>query len=160
MMNKKERQMNKNIKPVLVISCLLLLSLSTISGCNNSNVVESIKLLPISQSNAPPLDGMFWQINPGPHPTVVQGSFLTGDEMQLGLVISMKTKSISFSKYVFYNDTDKSEEPVPTTSSQLGPFEPAVHLIGPWQVPTTAGEYEFRVYSGAIVVASAKFVVA
>ena len=152
--------MNKTTTSFLTtMSCLLLLSLSTITGCQNNNVIESIKLLPISQSNAPPLDGMFWQINPGPHPTVVQGSFLTGDELQLGLVISVNAESISFSKYVFYNATDYSEELVPATSSQLGPFEPAVHLIGPWQVPNTTGEYEFRVYSGEKVVASAKFVV-
>ena len=79
--------------------------------------------------------------------------------MRLGLVIPINVTSISVSKYMYYNSTNHTEEPVPTTPDQLGPFEPSVHIIGPWQVPNTKGEYEFRVYSGAKVVASANFIV-
>jgi len=142
-----------------VLPAILLLSLLfIIPGCQASSI-ESIKLLPISQPGAPPVDGMFWQINPGPYPTGTQRSFSIGDELRLGLVISIKTNSISFSKYVFYNTANHTEALVPTAPEQLGPFEPAVHIIGPWQVPSTRGEYEFRVYSGARVIASARFVV-
>ncbi len=70
------------------------------------------------------------------------------------------SKSVSFSKYAVVNRQSKVDMELPPNGS-FGPYNPgtgfAVAYEDPWTVPAQPGNYEFRVYDGSSVVASARF---
>ncbi len=71
-----------------------------------------------------------------------------------------RAESVTFSKYTVFNRQTEVETELPARGG-LGPINPGTGIYvasdSPWDVPTQPGHYEFRVYVGSKVVASARF---
>jgi hypothetical protein len=108
-----------------------------------------------------------WELNPSrnPHRTHVWFVLTSSETADTGLFAGLVMEkymvgSITFSRYTFYNRATKKETEI-DGSGQYGPYKAGqVVLLGgiyPWSVPSEPGTYEFRVYLGKKIVASALF---
>ncbi len=156
--------MKKPLAMVLALVGLLLVAAAALSGCASPEPVFDISVEKVEQPPpGPPLPGTppSLPLTPEPHPTEVQQVFQPGDVMYVFIVVNPRlSKSVSFSKYTVFNRKSKAETDLPPNGS-FGPYNPgtgfAVAYEDPWTVPAEPGNYEFRVYVGSKVVASARF---
>ena len=152
------------MKRLLIIASLFVIGLLIITVAvvshQSLSPVHVITIFKSEPGNRPPPGGWAIVQQANPYPPWIQ-VFNQGDKIYLSLVISKELDtSVTFSKYTFVNNVTNIE--VETgSSSDYGPFEPGqkldVAFDNPWPVPSETGFYQFRIYLGNKVVASALF---
>lgn len=151
-------------KAVMAVAAVLL-TLLPLVGCSRqpnpvfSISIEKVKVEPPGPPSTGPLPSV--PLTPEPYSTRVQQVFQPGDRMFVFMFTNLRlTKTVTFSKYTFFNRQSRVETNLPPNGS-LGPFDPStgfsVAQENPWTVPAQPGQYEFRVYVADRVVASARF---
>lgn len=146
-----------------LLLALLLLGLLT-AGCTAlSNPVSFVQLFKVQDGGPaiPPPGPWAEGVPTQAFPTLVQIAVGRQDKMFAGIVVNRRlTHKITFSRYTFFNEATHVEEQLGAISD-LGPFVPGqVLLVGMpygWNVPTTPGMFQFRIYVDDKIVATARF---
>jgi hypothetical protein len=157
--------MTRTITKVVMAAAAVLLTLLPLVACNRqpnpvySISIEKVKVEPPGPPSTGPLPGV--PLTQEPYSTRVQQVFQPGDRMFVFIFTNPRlTKSVTFSKYTFFNRQNKVETSLPPNGS-FGPFDPStgfsVAQENPWTVPAQPGQYELRVYVEARIVGSARF---
>ena len=152
-------------KTAILALTVLLTTLPT--GCKNKSnpvyfiFINSAEIQLESQELSPvkfPIPKIPAKANP--YPDWIQETFRSGSHMFPGIIITQLKKSVTFSRYTFYNK-ETGEELEIGLPADLGPFASiSWNLIAqsnPWLVPSEPGIYELRVYLDEKIVASALF---
>jgi hypothetical protein len=97
-----------------------------------------------------------------PHPAQIQTTILPGDGLSAIIEMDYSKGSVTFSKYTCFK-RDTREETEIKTNNESGAYRPGlgqIFILGGrdgWPVPSEPGIYEFRIYMGNRIVASAVF---
>jgi hypothetical protein len=147
----------KRLVSVLAVLTALVVPLF---GCGKPYPIERILLFK-DTAGIPPT-GPFNIGPPDPFAAQVQLTVRPGDRIFAIIRVSRKTKGdVTISRYTFFNTRTSQEHEIAALPVDLGPFHAGdirpVALDHAWPVPERSGAYEFRIYLGDEVVASALF---
>ena len=153
------KAMDRRNKIFLSFTVIIIVLLAVVSTYDylRAAPVKAIRLFDSSNigSNSLPL-----LTNKSPYPKEVQRVLSPGDVILIGIIMDkFPGRSITFSRYCFYNQGTQQEKEI--RSSEMGTFKSGQNFIignlDPLPVPVEPGIYEFRIYMGNRIVASAVF---